>query len=149
MHDGGGAPLLMGIGAPPPRTVSMHPAHNGSGIFIPDTRKVGSHEPAGASIYIPYCMFPDAAELAAATVGRKTADTYVGEQDSHLSPLAPGKQTKTAGSQRIDQKHRTTCRHTPDTDRGAQQGLIYNPHHMSPVAEELEATTSARSLPVA
>ena len=141
--------MLMGIGAQPPRTVSMHPAHNGSGIFIPDTRKVGSHEPAGASIYIPYCMFPDAAELAAATVGRKTADTYVGEQDSHLSPLAPGKQTKTAGSQRIDQKRRTTCRHTPDTDRGAQQGLIYNPHHMSPVAEELEATTSARSLPVA
>ena len=94
-------------------------------------------------------MFPDAAELAAATIGRKTADTYVGEQDPHISPLAPGKQTKTAGSQRIDQKRRTTCRHTPDTDKGAQQGLIYNPRHKSPVAEELETTTAAQSVPAA
>jgi len=33
----------MGLDAQPPYSVLTHPAHNGSGVFVPDTRKVGTH----------------------------------------------------------------------------------------------------------
>ena len=39
----------MGLGAQPPYSVLTHPAHNGSGIFVPDTRTVGAH---GARVHL-------------------------------------------------------------------------------------------------
>ena len=41
--------MLMGHGAQPPYSVLTHPAHNGSGIFVPDTRKMGMH---GARVHL-------------------------------------------------------------------------------------------------
>ena len=43
--------MLMGIGAQPPRTVLTHPAHNGSGIFVPLYKKGGVARRAGG-IYL-------------------------------------------------------------------------------------------------